>query len=117
MWKNRLVLVIDELNNNAIEYWSKPWDKNKIIFKISNTKKYFLFNIEVYDSGLGKLTKTADEMEIIRNKKKEAWFNKYKSIRGRGLFLIIEKLVDKLYFKDWENWELIVWIEKKIEKS
>lgn len=29
-WRTRLVLIIDELNNNAIEYGSKPGDKNKL---------------------------------------------------------------------------------------
>jgi hypothetical protein len=36
------------------------------------------------------------------------------SIRWRWLFMIIDKLVDKLYFKDSKNWWLIVGIEKKL---
>ena len=116
MWKNRLVLIIDELNNNAIEYGSRKEDINKVIFSIINNKDYCLFNIEVIDSGKWKLTKTAKQMEELKEEKIKKWFEKYKSIRGRWLFLIIEKLVDELYFRDWKEGELIVWINKKIEK-
>jgi hypothetical protein len=57
---------------------------------------------------------TALQMEELR-KKKENTIISNKSIRWRGLFMIIDKLVDKLYFKDSKNWWLIVWIEKELK--
>ena len=50
----------------------------------------------------------------LAEKKKKRWFDNYHSIRWRGLFLIIDKMVDKLYFKDSKNWWLIVWLKKEI---
>jgi hypothetical protein len=50
----------------------------------------------------------------LAEKKKKRWFDNYKSIRWRWLFLIIDKMVDKLYFKDSKDWWLIVWLKKEI---
>lgn len=117
IWKNRLILIVDELNNNAIEYGSNFWDLNKLILKVENNKKSIIFNIEVHDSWLGKLAKTAENMEEIRNEKRNIDFVRHKSIRWRWLFLIIDKLVDEIYFNNWEKWGLIVWINKTINKK
>ena len=35
-WTARLMLIIDELNNNAIEYGSRPEDYNTITFDFKN---------------------------------------------------------------------------------
>jgi hypothetical protein len=114
-WKSRLILITDELNNNAIEYWSSKWDNNKltVIFYIKNNS-IDLF-LEVEDTWRWKLHKTSKEMILLRNKKKLNWFFKNNWIRWRWLFMIIEKIVDKLYFKDSEKGGLIVWINKKIK--
>lgn len=115
MWKSRLTLIADELNNNAIEYWSLENDINKMTIKIViNNDEVELF-LEVEDTWKWIESKTAKEMILKRNTKKLKWFNKNNWIRWRGLFMIIEKLVDKLYFKDWEKGGLIVWVRKKIE--
>jgi len=115
IWKSRLILIVDELNNNAIEYWSKEWDENfiKIIFSLKWDLLYI--NIEVWDTWKWINTKTAEEMEFLKNHKKEIWFKNHNSIRWRGLFMIIEKIVDKLYFKNRESWWLIVWINKELK--
>ena len=116
IWKSRLILISDELINNSIEYWSQKWEVN--IFKILIKPKWknkLLLNLEITDSWNWTEAKTAKEMILIRNKKKLNWFFKNNWIRGRWLFMIIEKLVDRLYFKDSENWWLTVWIEKKLE--
>ena len=119
IWKNRFVLIIDELNNNAIEYGS---NENAInVFKFIGKKQEdgVYLNIEVEDEGNGKNAKKSMEMENLRHEKVEKWFENYHSIRGRGLFLIITKLVDELYFKDSQKWGLIVGVKKtiKIEKD
>lgn len=117
-WKSRLTLIADELNNNWIEYWSKPWDINKMIIKtvIKYWEVYFV--LEVEDTGNWIDKKTAAEMNTKREEKENEnknWGFKASWIRWRWLYLIITKLVDELYFKDSKNWGLIVWIKKKIE--
>jgi len=114
-WKSRLTLIADELNNNAIEYWSLESDINKMSIKIDTLWDKIELFLEVEDTWKWKEAKTAKEMILKRNTKKLLWFNKNNWIRWRWLFMIIERLVDELYFKDWENGWLIVWIRKKIE--
>lgn len=115
MWKSRLTLIADELNNNAIEYWSLKNDINKMSIKVIIINNEVELILQVEDTGKWKESKTAKEMILLRNTKKLKWFHKNNWIRWRGLFMIIERLVDELYFKDWENGGLIVWIRKKIE--
>lgn len=113
-WKSRLTLIVDELNNNAVEYWSLKNDINILRLKIIREEDLYDLSLEVEDSWKWEKHKTAKEMILLRNKKKLKWFFKNEWIRWRWLFMIIEKLVDELYFKDSENWWLIVWIKKKI---
>jgi len=49
-WRRRLVLIVDELNNNAIEYGSKKGDINKMRFFFEKNTKGLL-SIEVEDCG------------------------------------------------------------------
>ncbi len=116
IWKSRLILIIDELNNNAIEYWSKHNEKNifRIYIEKTGNSKVNL-TIEVEDTWNWPHHKTAKEMEELRKQRKNIDFSKHDSIRWRWLFLIIEKLVDKLYFKDSKKWWLIVWVKKTLE--
>lgn len=114
-WKSRLTLIADELNNNSIEYWSLENDINKMHIKILIIWEEVELYLEVEDSWKWIKSKSAKEMILLRNKKKLKWFHKNNWIRGRWLFMIIEKMVDKLYFKDSENGWLIVGIIKKIE--
>ena len=111
----RFILIIDELNNNAIEYWSDEYGKNKLRVKITNNWNSLDFIIEVEDNWKWVKHKNALEMEILRAHQLRLWYWKHNSIRGRGLFMIIVKSVDRLYFKDTEAGGLIVWIKKNIE--
>lgn len=113
-WKNRFVLVVDELNNNAIEYWSKSWSTNIMRFKSHKKWNEIFLNIEVEDAWDWEKNKNALEMDELRKQRLEKWFEEHKSIRWRWLFLIITKLVDELYFKDSLSWWLIVWVNKKL---
>lgn len=112
-WRFKIVLISDELNNNAIEYWSNSWDTN--IMRIFVFKKWDIcdFVIEVEDTWKWPYHKKAEDMYKLREEKIERWFKDYSSIRWRGLFLIIENLVDELYFKDSDNRWLVVWIDFK----
>lgn len=114
-WKSRLTLIADELNNNSIEYWSKEGEINKMIIKTLIKWDKVEVCLEVEDTGNGSKAKTANDMESLRDKKKDSNFKNHNSIRGRGLFMIISRLVDELYFKDTSNGWLIVWVRKKIE--
>lgn len=113
--KFKIVLIVDELNNNAIEYWSRDEDINIMRINIEKELDSYSINIEVEDSWKWKYNKKAYEMHEIWEKKLKEGFNNHSSIRWRGLFLIIKNIVDDLYFKDSEKWGLIVWIVKKIK--
>ena len=110
-WRRRIVLIVDELNNNAIEYGSKKGDLNKMTFSFQRNTKTLL-SIEVEDSGAGKDAKNAETMRKLQSTKIKEGFENHASIRGRGLFMIIVNLVDELYFKDSDAGGLIVWVHK-----
>lgn len=109
-WISRIILISDELNNNAIEYWSSEWDMNSMILMIDWNN----IIIEVTDTGNWKEAKTSKEMEDLRINRLNKWFDNHSSIRWRWLFMIITRLVDDLYFKDTKSWWLIVWIKKTL---
>jgi len=111
---SRIVLISDELNNNAIEYWS---DNNWFNFLRINSyteNSVVNFNLEVEDNWKWRAPKKALDMETMRAHKLKLGYFNHDSIRGRGLFLIIVKLVERLYFKNSKSWWLIVWIKTKI---
>ena len=115
-WKSRFILIMDEMNNNAIEHWSMPWEKNMIRVSIDLNKDDIYINIEVEDTWNGLTPKKAFYMKKMWQERLKRGFSKYNSIRWRWLFLIIYKLVDELYFKDSKKWWwLIVWIKKSIK--
>ena len=117
-WRTRLVLIIDELNNNAIEYGSQQGEQNIFKFILQrNTKQELYIESSVSDTGNGNNAKTAQEMENIRQDHKDKDFSSHNSIRGRGLFLIISQLVDSLYFKDTDQNGLTVGIQKLLQKD
>jgi len=111
---SRFILIVDELNNNAIEYWTLKWSQNKLRIKINKEGKFAYVNIEVEDNWNWLKHKTALEMETLRAHQLKLWYWHHESIRWRGLFMITFKSVDRLYFKDTKNWWLIVWIKKNI---
>lgn len=117
-WRTRLVLIVDELNNNAIEYGSALWDTNILSVSMKHEEDNFLeVNISTQDSGTGAKTKSAADMEKMREESEWKNFSEHHSIRWRGLFLIISHLVDELYFKDAEDKGLIVGFQKKLDLS
>ena len=114
LWQNRFMLIVDELNNNAIEYGSLEWDLNKMSVILQKRDWNLEISIEVQDSWKWALAKTAQDMLEIKEKRVQKWFENHQSIRGRWLFLIIIKLVDHLYFKDAPDGGLIVGVHKKL---
>ncbi|MDD3144865.1 MAG: ATP-binding protein [Candidatus Gracilibacteria bacterium] len=112
--KSRIVLITDELNNNAIEYGSSSRGFNTLRINIDREEENINFNLEVEDDGRGKASKTALDMETMRAHKLRLGYFGHDSIRGRGLFLIIVKLVNRLYFKNSHNGGLIVGVKMKI---
>ncbi len=114
---SKFILVIDELFNNAVEYWTKEGDDNKIRIKSINTKDNLEIIIEVEDRWNWKKHKTALEMETLRAHRLKRWYGNHDSIRWRGLFMIAVKTVDRVYFKDTSEGGLIVWLRKKIKKE
>lgn len=113
-WMHRIVLMVDELNNNAIEHGSQKSGKNEMRMYISAHGSQCNMRIECEDSWTGIHPKKAKDMDALHRDVKARGFSQHKSIRGRGLFLIIDQMVDKLYFKDSDSWGLIVWIQKNI---
>jgi anti-sigma regulatory factor (Ser/Thr protein kinase) len=112
-WRSRLVLIIDELNNNAIEYWSQQGDDNYMNIKLSKKSDTELFiDVSVIDSWQWDHAKNADDMLILKKKNENKDFSNHDSIRWRGLFLIISHLVDELYFEDSDKGGLIVGARK-----
>ena len=112
---SRFILIIDELNNNAIEHWSEIGWENKIRIKSVNKWDSIDIIIEVEDTWKWNKPKTALEMETLRAHQLRLWYWNHESIRWRGLFMIIVKSVDRLYFKETDLWGLIVWIKKNVK--
>lgn len=112
---SRIIIVTDELNNNAIEHWSdKDWE-NKLRLKIDKKENKVNINIEVEDNWKWKDAAKAIDMETMRAHKLKRWYWNHDSIRWRWLFLITVQIVDRLYFKNSKDWWLIVWIKKQLE--
>lgn len=115
LWKSRFVLISDELNNNAIEYWTQAWYNNIMKLFISKNDSGVLVNLEVIDSWNWEKAKNSKEMENLRLERLDRGFDNHKGIRWRGLFQIIHKIVDDLYFKDASPVWLIVWVNKQLK--
>ncbi|MDD4151442.1 MAG: ATP-binding protein [Candidatus Gracilibacteria bacterium] len=117
IWKSRFILISDEINNNAIEYGSLDNEINKLTLNIEKIEDGISINLEVVDTGNGKASKKSVDMYDLEEKKLENGFDNHTGIRGRGLFQIIYKIVDELYFKDSENGGLIVGVKKNLKKN
>ncbi|OIO78172.1 hypothetical protein AUJ87_00255 [Candidatus Gracilibacteria bacterium CG1_02_38_174] len=113
-WKNRFVLISDELVNNSIEYGSLPLDKNHFTIHFKTIEKSLTINMEVCDTGRGLESKTSHEMEELKKTKESIGFEGYLGKRGRGLFQLVTNLVDELYFRDDSNGGLVVGVRKKM---
>lgn len=115
IWVNRFILIWDELNNNSIEYWSKSWDENTLLIIVFKWDDFINIDLSVSDRWNWDFSKTSFEMEKLRDEKRDYEFDYHKSIRWRGLFLIISNIVDSLEFLDNQDWWLTVKITKKLE--
>ncbi len=116
-WRGRFILITDELINNAIEHGSLPGDTDSCVIEASEDAKWdFSVVIEVHDTGNGKDAKDATHMGSIKEEKLEKAEdgNIYMEKRGRGLFYITEKIVDRLSFSESPRGWLAVKIEKNI---
>ena len=112
---SRFILTVDEISNNAIEYWTKKWSFNKLRVKTINNWDNLDINIELEDAWNWDKHKNALEMETLRAHQLKLWYWNHESIRWRGLFMITVKTVDRLYFKDTKEGWLIVWIKKNVK--
>ena len=110
----RFILASDEMNNNAIEYWSLKNEINYLRIKVKKQNTIISLSMEVQDTWHGKFAKTAEEMEEFKKVRIHEDYQEHKSIRWRGLFLIIINIVDELYFKNTQNGGLIVWFKKDL---
>ena len=68
----------------------------------------------VVDTGRWEHAKQAKDMLELKKQNEDKDFSMHKSIRWRGLFLIIYHLVDELYFNDADTGWLIVWARKTL---
>ena len=112
---SRMTLIVDEMNNNAIEHGSNIWDMNKLRFTCEPQDGGIFVCIEVEDSGKWWTAKKALDMETLRAHQLRLGYKWHNSIRWRWLFMIIVNLVDRVYFKDSKTGWLIVWIKNKYE--
>ncbi len=112
-WKGRFTLVTDELVNNAIEHGSKSGDKNYCNINIRQDSVLFHISIEIHDPGHGDGVKDPETLNEIREEKlKKDQMDLGK--RGRWLFIITERIVDKLTFESSPLGGIMVKIEKII---
>ncbi len=117
IWRGRFVLITDELVNNAIEHGSAAGDLDSCIIDASeDTLGEFSITIEVHDTGRGKDSKDAAHMDRVKDAKlaEHDEHGVHMEKRGRGLFYITEKLVDRLSFSESIHGGLAVKIEKNI---
>ena len=108
-------MIIDELNNNAIEYGSLNWEINKMYFTSNFDNNTVTLDIRVEDTGNWAWNKKAKDMEDLKEQKHKKDHDYNKSIRWRWLFLITDRVVDKLYFEDSSSWGMRVWVKKQIK--
>lgn len=111
---SRMILISDELNNNAIEYGTEAWWTNIMRIIAKKVGKDVEFNLEVEDEGTWKSPKTVLDMETMRAHQLKLGYFNHDSVRWRGLFLIAVKISDRLYFKNSNKWGLIVGVKVKI---
>lgn len=113
-WRGRFILITDELINNAIEHGSREGDIDSCLIEAGKRGDEFYIVLEVHDTGNGKDAKDATHMEQIKHEKLSHNGKTYMEKRGRGLFHITEKLVDRLAFSQSPRGGLAVKIEKRI---
>lgn len=114
IWRARLILIADELNNNSIEHGSLEGDTNEFHIQVAEEGSDLMLHLSVSDTWKGASHKSAKQMEQLREEHRKKDFTKHRSIRWRGLFLIIADLVDMLSFSDTDTGGLVVSIKVRI---
>ncbi|MEK7673345.1 MAG: ATP-binding protein [Patescibacteria group bacterium] len=112
-WAFRFQSVVDELCNNAIEYGSAPGSEIRITFVC--VKDDYL-EIDVEDTGTGKVKMTKEMIEKLYHDRKEPSYV-FSGIRGRGLVKIIGEWSDEISFKDRPEGGLIVSVKKYLKNA
>ena len=116
-WQNRFALISDELVNNSIEHGSKQGETNSCYFRLARDADGVLaLTLEVTDTGHGAGAKSAPEMVAMLAEKKKTWLTDTTRKRGRG-FQIMEKLTDKVYFRDAKAGGLTVGVAKRFDAA
>ncbi|MCH8518662.1 ATP-binding protein [Candidatus Gracilibacteria bacterium] len=113
-WRTRIVLIFDELNNNAIEHGSIKSDKNICYISLSKRSTGLFIVGYVEDTGNAQGSKNHLEMRQLQSTFRDKDFSQHHSIRGRGLFLIISQLVELLDFRPSSLGGVQVYFEKLI---
>lgn len=104
-WRGRFILITDELINNAIEHGSKEDDMNLCVITAGKDElnEKFHITVEVHDTGNGEKIHIEQFEEIKKENTETHEKPIYMGKRGRGLFHITEKIVDKLSFSQSEK--------------
>lgn len=115
-WRGRFILITDELINNSIEHGSNADDINQCIITAGfcNKNRDFHIVVEVHDTGKKEKNSISDIKALREKFAKKPDKPVYMQKRGRGLFKITEKIVDRLSFSQSHKWGLAVKIEKHI---
>lgn len=113
-WKTRLVLIYDELNNNAIEHGSTESDINYCYISLEKISDGIQVVWYVEDTWKAIDSKSYLELKNMQEQFKSKDFSKHHSIRWRWLFLIIAQLVNILDFRPSSLGWVQVYFEKLI---
>lgn len=97
-WRTRIVLIYDELNNNAIEHGSISSDTNMCFISLEKKEDSIILEWYVEDTWKSQDAKSPEELRNLKCKFEWKDFSKHHSIRWRWLFLIISQLVNSLEF-------------------
>lgn len=113
-WKTRLVLIYDELHNNAIEHGSLRSDSNICFISLRKQNSGIFIRWYVEDTWNAPNSKNYKDMQKLQAAFKDKDFSTHSWIRWRGLFLIISQLVNILEFRPSSLWGVQVYFEKFI---
>ena len=115
VWKNRLILVIDELFMNSVRYGSAG-DNDTVYFTIAIDEEKVIFTIE--DEGKGTKIDPKKLKAIVEKNKNDHTLIK---TSGRGLSLIVNNWADKLNFSNSEHGglklEMIKFLDKIVDSE
>ena len=101
--------------NNAIEHGSAEDDLDSVVIQAGKgADGCFSISLEVHDTGRGPDSAKAQDMIAIKESHTQDGDTVYMEKRGRGLFHITEKLVDRMNFDRSPRGGLAVKVEKRI---